>query len=439
MVKILSGTAKSSQAANPGTSSGSSKKRCTRRDLMLGFWVGIALAAIYLNTKRKPVIHAAASTTTKTKRTSPASSGDTVPIMSKSTTAEAETVPEPATTAETTTSTTETTTSSSPKIEPPAETSSSTTSTSSTTTGTSTGRRTIAGFTPKPGHKDFQKIGANAGTDKVWGADTFERCLQDQSTCPTPDFDNPKCRTLQGHFYHTLYNRWLGNYSLDDAEPFQFLEIGFFNGRGYDAYKEFLPRAETHSIEIACLPEGPREEGKWPWGNFAKENKHYQEYLDTNQLHCGDGADYDFLHETWTTHMKRPDAPPLKVVVDDAAHISDHMAKSVFFWFPKIEPGGILVVEDIQPIHEANKFRTDFLPQMMKDLHYCGDPKFPDKACFPTLWPLLHSIHCEMHICVFERNEMPAVEYDMERSIPPPHALNAEECLLKASGGATYG
>jgi hypothetical protein len=90
--------------------------------------------------------------------------------------------------------------------------------------------------------------------------------------------------------------------------------------------------------------------------------------------------------------MKRPDAPPLKIVVDDGAHLAPHMAQTVFFWFPKIEPRGILIVEDIQPISEANEFRTQFLPQIMKDLHYCGDPKqLSDDLCFPTLFPLLAS------------------------------------------------
>lgn len=191
-----------------------------------------------------------------------------------------------------------------------------------------------------------------------------------------------------------------------------------------------MPRAETHSIEIACLEPGPRAEGKWPWGNFPSKNPRYQEYLDTRQLHCGDGSDYDFLHKVWTTEMKRPDAPPLKVVVDDGAHLAQHMATTLFFWFPRIEPGGVLIVEDIQPIIEANKFRTDVLPQVMKDIHYCGDPRFSDKACFPQIDPLLQSVHCEMHICVFERNDQPAVEYDKELSMPPKHALNAADCLF---------
>jgi hypothetical protein len=111
---------------------------------------------------------------------------------------------------------------------------------------------------------------------------------------------------------------------------------------------------------------------------------------------CGDGSDYDYLQEVWTTKMKRPDAPPLKVVIDDAAHLEHHLVMTVFYWFPKIEPGGILVVEDIEPMHEANQFWADFLPQLLKDLHNCGGKApehFKDTACFPTLFPLLHSVN----------------------------------------------
>mmetsp|Transcript_12280 Transcript_12280/g.20790 ORF Transcript_12280/g.20790 Transcript_12280/m.20790 type:complete len:132 (-) Transcript_12280:114-509(-) len=127
--------------------------------------------------------------------------------------------------------------------------------------------------------------------------------------------------------------------------------------------------------------------------------------------------------------MKRPDAPPLMVVVDDGAHVDAHMAQSVFFWFPRLEPGGLLVVEDIQPIGEANKFRTQFLPQILSDLHYCGDPKLPDEPCFPTIQPLLASVHCEMHICVFGRNDMPAQpELSLDLSTMPNGALDLKTC-----------
>ena len=133
--------------------------------------------------------------------------------------------------------------------------------------------------------------------------------------------------------------------------------------------------------------------------------------------------------------MKRPGAPPLKIVVDDGAHLAEHMAQTVFFWFPKIEPRGLLIVEDIQPISEANAFRTQFLPQIMKDLHFCGDPKQqPDELCFPTLFPLLASIHCEMHICIFERNDNPAKELSLVESVLPQNALDLKQCKSMLNG-----
>lgn len=192
---------------------------------------------------------------------------------------------------------------------------------------------------------------------------------------------------------------------------------------------------ECHSIEIACLPEGPREEGKWPWGNFAAKNPRYQQYLDENRLHCGDGNNVTFLDQVWKNEMMRPGAPPLKIVVDDGAHLAEHMAQTVFFWFPKIEPRGLLIVEDIQPISEANAFRTQFLPQIMKDLHFCGDPQQqPDELCFPTLFPLLASIHCEMHICIFERNDHAAKELSLEKSQLPKNALDLKQCKSMLNG-----
>ena len=57
-------------------------------------------------------------------------------------------------------------------------------------------------------------------------------------------------------------------------------------------------------------------------------------------------------------------------------------------------------MEDVQPTGVANPWATQFLPQIMKDLHYCGDKDKPteDEACFPTLVGMIQSIHCEMHI-----------------------------------------
>jgi hypothetical protein len=278
------------------------------------------------------------------------------------------------------------------------------------------------------GQRNFLDIGRRSGTDKVAGNAMLEACLEDPETCTSKSsITKDACRPW-GHFYNTMYQQRLGPHSTPDTEPFQFLEIGFFNGKGYDTYKEFMPAAEAHSMEIACIAPGPREEGKWPWPNFASVHPNYQKYRDDHRLHCGDASDLEFLNQTWINEMKRPNAPPLKMVVDDGSHLAEHMAASMFFWFPRIQPRGLFIMEDIQPTSVADKFRTQFLPQIMSDLHFCGDPTWPDEPCFPTLQPLLASIHCEMHICIFERNDEPAIELDLVQSKMPSNALDLKMC-----------
>jgi len=284
--------------------------------------------------------------------------------------------------------------------------------------------------TKKSDERDFFAIANATGTDKVSAVIGLEKCLKDDTVCNKPSCVNPRCRPW-GHFYNTMYQSRLGYLSTDTTEDFQMLEIGFYRGMGFDAYSQFFPRAELHSMEISCLPPGPREEGKWPMPNFAIHNENYRNLRDTNRLHCGDASDPEFLLETYQKYMLRNNnGLPLKLVIDDGAHLSRHMVKSVFFWFPRIEPGGYMVVEDIQPMSESNKFRTQFLPQMMNDLHFCGDPKeVKEDPCFPVLQKLLFSIHCEMHICIFQRNDVPSMpNLSIEDSTPPSHALNLNGC-----------
>ena len=282
--------------------------------------------------------------------------------------------------------------------------------------------------------RDFKEIGIATGTDKIAAYEKLPFCLNDSKKCTRPHYEREVCRPW-GHFYDTIYNRWLKKYSADDSEKIQVLEIGYFHGKGFEAYSKFLPRAETHSMEISCIEPGPRSEGKWPveWGNFAKNHPDYESLRAANRLHCGDANDFNFLNNTWTKLMKRPDAPPLKVVIDDGAHLSEHMATSLFFWLPRIEPGGVLIVEDVQPISDSNKFRTHILPQVIKDLHWCGNESNgrKDTRCFPTIQPLLAGVHCEMHICVFERNSEPSFEPDKKTSMTPANAFsNAQKCLF---------
>lgn len=278
----------------------------------------------------------------------------------------------------------------------------------------------------------FLELGKESGTDKVRGTLNFDACIRNPSLCSHPDALNPQCRVLAGHFYDTLYQRWLAPMA---AERFQFLEIGFYNGKGFAAYQKFLPNADHHSLEISCLPEGPRNEGKWPaeWGNFAVKSPQYDHLVTSQKLHCQDASLWASLEKTYQTMRQQSPDVPLKVVVEDGSHLSKHMAITVLFWFPRLAPGGILVVEDIESQTPANDFRRYFLPQLVQDLHFCGmeEDRGQKDFCLPTLAPLLHGIHCELHICVLERNQLPAVEHDEDHTMPPSDLFPNNVCWLQ--------
>jgi hypothetical protein len=279
--------------------------------------------------------------------------------------------------------------------------------------------------------QSFLAIATSTGTHKTQAHINLKKCTEDETKdgCLKKGCKNVRCIPY-GNFYDTLYQSQLGHLSRSDAEPFQGLEIGFYQGSGFETYQRWLPNAELHTMEISCLPHGPMSEGKWPHQNTATHKKLLHDRLvEKERLHCGDASKIEWINQIWSNHMKRNDAPPLKLVIDDGSHLSKNLATSLFFWFPRIEPGGYLVLEGIQPVDVSNRFRTQVMPQIMADLHYCGEPRFPDEGpCFPTIQPLLAFVHCEMHICVFKRNDEPAQELSPELSSVPPHALDASKC-----------
>lgn len=276
------------------------------------------------------------------------------------------------------------------------------------------------------GEREFLSTAGPITPEKVEGNWKIYECLKSSKQCGRPDCSKPKCRS-GGHYYNTIYQTRLGLLTRSDVQPFQFLEIGYYKGAGYTMFSEFMPKAEVHSIDVEP---GPRSEGKWPeyWGNRARNEKRFKELREARRVHSGNSNSAAFLSKIWTEEMKRPDAPPLKVVVKTSynwTHKAADIVQSIFFWFPRIQPGGMMVIEDLES-SPAELFLTQFLPQLNLDLHFCGAPG--KRPCFPTLQPLLHSIHCEMHICVLERNDSPAIEPSLSESTAPPNALDFRQC-----------
>jgi hypothetical protein len=140
---------------------------------------------------------------------------------------------------------------------------------------------------------DFRELGKKTGTDKAAGYDLLQKCQEDKSTCTNPNSERETCRT-GGHFYDIIYEKWLAPYTSGD-NPMQLLEIGFYTGSGFETFTNFLSdnkAAELHSMEISCLEHGPREEGKWPWGNPAENHTWYIPLRKAQRLHCGDSNNF---------------------------------------------------------------------------------------------------------------------------------------------------
>lgn len=289
----------------------------------------------------------------------------------------------------------------------------------------------VAAATTVEKGKNFLEIAVKYNNDKAMGIKSLEKCNlpTEHVLCPAKRQNavNPECRIV-GHFYQRLYQQWLGPFSLDTTDPFLFIEIGFGQGNSVPLFNEFLPRADRHILDIAC-----QNMDKVSPKMAAK----YKPEMEKGRLHCGSSADFDFLHSVYRKLVtERPDGPPLRVVIEDASHIPSHMAVAVFFWLPRLEPGGLLFLEDIEPNvstkHGGHGIQSDFMPQLMSDIHYCGDEFLTeDSACFPQIQGLIQSIHCALHICVIQRNDVPASDPPREQSMPPPHALDLQKCLGK--------
>jgi hypothetical protein len=112
--------------------------------------------------------------------------------------------------------------------------------------------------TSKPLLPSFLQLATKTGTDKTLGHYALQVCRKDRTkngSCRFPNAINPSCRPGAQHFYDTIYDKYLQNYIIpQNTVPFQFVEIGFYLGSGFEAYTEYIvpnapPNTELHSIE----------------------------------------------------------------------------------------------------------------------------------------------------------------------------------------------
>ncbi len=135
------------------------------------------------------------------------------------------------------------------------------------------------------------------------------------------------------HGYTRLYERYLARYGPSSV----LLEIGVGNGASLAMWRRWRPSWRVIGINV-------------DQGTPA-------------DLH-GDGADANLL----PPDMRCPD-----IIIDDGSHHANDVIRTFLAWWPRVEPGGVYVVEDLHcSYHEPftrpwHKRPVDFFASLIDD------------------------------------------------------------------------
>ncbi len=127
------------------------------------------------------------------------------------------------------------------------------------------------------------------------------------------------------HGFCEIYERRLGDRRL---EPLKVLEIGVFYGASLRMWREYLPNAEIHGVDLDVKR----------CGDVEGATLHQMDANDTKEL-----AKLSEKHGPWD------------LVVDDGSHTMKHQQSTFLALWPHVKPGGFHVIEDIH---------TSFLPKL---------------------------------------------------------------------------
>ena len=116
--------------------------------------------------------------------------------------------------------------------------------------------------------------------------------------------------------YTNFYQRYFGN-----LNPSILLEIGVAEGDSLRAWKDFFPTCKIIGIDInpLCKTENP----------------------DLN-VYIGDQKDINFL----TAVINEVGLP--NIIIDDGGHKRSEQMETFKFIFPKLNPGSLYIIEDLQ-------------------------------------------------------------------------------------------
>lgn len=123
------------------------------------------------------------------------------------------------------------------------------------------------------------------------------------------------------HGYAATYEKLLGPVRL---KPIRLLELGFLGGDSLEVWAKYFPHPQTRIVGLDLLDRLYR-----PTDNRIK-------------ISFGDSSRREVLESLGTQW---------DVVIDDASHLSSNQIEAFSVLWPRVNPGGVYVIEDLHTIH----------------------------------------------------------------------------------------
>ena len=122
------------------------------------------------------------------------------------------------------------------------------------------------------------------------------------------------------HRYYVPYSRLLERYRA--LAPARLIEIGIHSGSSLRAWLEIFPKLQLSAVDV-----DPKTRENAPEGCT---------------VYIGDQGDESFLDAVIAAE------DPWDVVIDDGSHRIDHQKDTFDKLWPRVRPGGLYVIEDLQ-------------------------------------------------------------------------------------------
>ena len=170
----------------------------------------------------------------------------------------------------------------------------------------------------------------------------------DDSTPP----DTPMGRIFDGANNIHKLRHYLPIYQSALARTERMLEIGVDRGGSLQMWREFLPDATIVGLDI-----NPKA-------------AHYEDTARDIHVRIGDQTDTAFLSGVLD------EFGPFDTILDDGSHKSKHMIQSFQYLFPRLQAGGVYLVEDVCANYwtlyrDQRESFIDFTKWLMDAMHAC--------------------------------------------------------------------